>query len=70
IVSRREPAGLCHRTSGCSVEVQRPLNNALVYQGFRRLLNKRCVIAERELTLDVQHEDAKCQRLRPVTGRP
>lgn len=49
---------------------QRPLNSALLYQGFRRLLNKRCVITRRELTLDVQHEDAECQRLRPITSRP
>ena len=48
----------------------RPLNNALLYQGFRRLFNKRCVITRREPTLDVQHEDAECQRLRLITGRP
>jgi hypothetical protein len=49
---------------------QRPLDDVFLYQGFRRLLNKRCVIARRELTLDVQHEDAECQRLRLITSRP
>jgi hypothetical protein len=49
---------------------QRPLDDVLLYQGFRLLLNDRCVIARRELTLDVQHEDAECQRLRLITSRP
>jgi hypothetical protein len=49
---------------------QRPLDDVFLYQGFRRLLNKCCVIARRELTLDVQHEDAECQRLRLITSRP
>jgi hypothetical protein len=49
---------------------QRPLGNALLYQSIRRLLNKRCVITWRELTLDVQQENAECQRLRPITSRP
>ena len=49
---------------------QRPSNDTLFYQGFRRLFDKRCVITRRELTLDVQHEDAKCQRLRLITSRP
>jgi hypothetical protein len=49
---------------------QRLLDDVFLYQGFRRLLNKCCVIARRELTLDVQHEDAECQRLRFITSRP
>lgn len=49
---------------------QHRLSNALLYQGFGRLLNKRRVITRREPTLDVQHEDAERQRLRPFTSRP